>query len=85
MYVTSPDTFSRGDGGERTERPMKTDAVARRMIAGALGVRAKSTKEQKEYDSAVRTAEKKKKDEEKERKRAEEEEKERLKKAIWED
>lgn len=55
------------------------------MISAALGVRTKSTKEQREYDNAVRIAEKKKKDEEREKKRLEEAEKERMKTAIWED
>lgn len=55
------------------------------MISAALGVRTKSTKEQREYDIAVRTAEKKKKEEEKEKKKLEEDEKERMKTAIWED
>lgn len=55
------------------------------MISAALGVRTKSTKEQREYDTAVRTAEKRKKEEEKEKKKLEENEKERMKTAIWED
>lgn len=85
-----PDTFARdgsysGLGTERGERPTKTDAVARRMISAALGVRTKSTKDQREYDTAVRTAEKRKKEEEKEKKKLEEKEKERMKTAIWED
>lgn len=89
IYI-EPDTFARNGGpsdagGERGERPTKTDAVARRMINAALGVRTKSTKEQREYDIAVRTAEKKKKEEDKEKKKSEEKEKERMKTAIWED
>lgn len=89
IYI-GPDTFARdggpvSTGGGRGDRPMKTDAVARRMISAALGVRTKSTKEQREYDSAVRATEKKKKDEEKEKKKLEEKEKERMKTAIWED
>lgn len=87
-YIGS-DSFARDGGpagGEgKAERPTTTDAVARRMISAALGVRTKSTKEQREYDSAVRMAEKKKKDEEKEKKKLEEAEKERMKTAIWED
>ncbi|KAL0639972.1 hypothetical protein Q9L58_001064 [Maublancomyces gigas] len=89
VYI-GPDTFARdggpsGAGGERGERPTKTDAVARRMISAALGVRTKSTKEQREYDIAVRTAEKKRKEEDNEKKKLEEKEKERMKAAIWED
>lgn len=67
------------------ERPATTDAVARRMISAALGVRTRSTKEQREYDAAMMGAERKKREEEKERRRIEEEEKEKLKVAIWED
>ncbi|KAF8542057.1 hypothetical protein BDD12DRAFT_423426 [Trichophaea hybrida] len=70
---------------EKTERPTTTDAVARRMISAALGVRTKSTVEQREFDSAVREKEKKRKEEEKERKREEEKKEEEAKRKIWED
>lgn len=87
-YIETPDAFSR-DGSsassERTVRPRTTDAVARRLIAGALGVKSKSTKEQREYDAAVRAAEKKKRDAEREKKKTEEAERERLRTSIWED
>ncbi|KAH0603637.1 uncharacterized protein H6S33_007296 [Morchella sextelata] len=87
-YIETPDSFSR-DGSsassERTVRPRTTDAVARRLIAGALGVKSKSTKEQREYDAAVRAAEKKTRDAEREKKKAEEAERERLRTSIWED
>jgi hypothetical protein len=70
---------------EKTERPATTDAVARRMISAALGVRTKSTAEQREFDSAVREKEKKRKEEERERKREEERREEEAKRKVWED
>ncbi|KAG0640120.1 hypothetical protein HOY80DRAFT_36625 [Tuber brumale] len=72
----------RGGGGER---PVTTDAVARRMISASLGVRARSTKEQREYDAAVKAAERKRREGEKERSKLEEEERERVRRGIWED
>lgn len=84
-YLGGPDSFSRDGAPTSSERPRKTDAVARRLIAGALGVRSRSTKEQREYDAAVRAVEKKKRDTEREKQKAEEAERERLKASIWED
>lgn len=67
-------------------RPEKTDAVARRMIAGALGVKApKLTDEQKAYDRAIREQEKKKREEEREAERKRQEDAEKAKAAIWDD
>ncbi|KAF9881940.1 hypothetical protein CkaCkLH20_01086 [Colletotrichum karsti] len=72
------------DGGPR--RPEKTDAVARRMIASALGVKVpKQTEEQKAYDRAVREKERKRREEEKAAEKRKQEETERAKAAIWED
>ncbi|EQB55173.1 hypothetical protein CGLO_04926 [Colletotrichum gloeosporioides Cg-14] len=63
-----------------------TDAVARRMIASALGVKVpKQTEEQKAYDRAVREQERKRREEEKAAERKKQEEMERAKAAIWED
>ena len=68
------------------KRPEKTDAVARRMIAGALGLKApKLTEEQRAYDRALREKERKRKEEERERKKKAEEEALKAKQAIWED
>lgn len=68
------------------KRPEKTTAVAGRLIAGALGVRApKRTDEEKEYDRVMREKERKRRTEEKERERREKEETEARKKAIWDD
>ncbi|KAK2799903.1 hypothetical protein FQN50_008296 [Emmonsiellopsis sp. PD_5] len=78
-----PSTASRSSAPDR--RPEKQTAVANRMIAGALGIRApKRTEEQRAYDRAVREKEAKRlereREVERERKRAEEKAKE----AVWE-
>jgi hypothetical protein len=68
------------------KRPEKTTAVAGRLIAGALGVRApKRTDEEKEYDRAMRDKERKRRAEEKERETREREAAEARKKAVWDD
>lgn len=68
------------------KRPEKTDAVARRMIASALGVKApKLTDEQKAYDRALREKERKKRELEKEEEKKRQAEAEKAKIAIWED
>lgn len=68
------------------KRPEKTDAVARRMIASALGVKApKQTDEQKAYDRALREQERKRRDAERMAERRRKEEAERAKAAIWDD
>ncbi|KAI9804278.1 MAG: hypothetical protein M1833_007085 [Piccolia ochrophora] len=73
------------DGQRLGSRPEKTDAVAKRMIAGALGVRApKKTDEQKEYEKAIKEKEAKKKNQERDAKRRAEEEANRAKAAVWE-
>ncbi|KAI1265555.1 hypothetical protein F5Y18DRAFT_39085 [Xylariaceae sp. FL1019] len=71
---------------EPIRRPEKTDAVARRMIASALGVRApKATEEQKAYDRSVREQERKRREEEKDAERKRKEEAEKAKAAMWDD
>ncbi|WYZ45380.1 hypothetical protein EsH8_VIII_000696 [Colletotrichum jinshuiense] len=73
-----------GSGGVR--RPEKTDAVARRMIASALGVKVpRLTEEQKAYDKAVKEKERKRREEEKAAERQRLEDAEKAKAAIWED
>jgi len=67
------------------ERPAKTDAVARRMISAALGVRTRTTKEQREFDAALKEKEKRKRDEERARKKEEELKQEEAKRSVWED
>ncbi|KAI1775243.1 hypothetical protein F4818DRAFT_43658 [Hypoxylon cercidicola] len=77
----SPDGFA-----PEPRRPEKTDAVARRMIASALGVRTpRPTEEQRAYDRAVREKERKRREEEREAERKRKEEAERAKAAIWDD
>jgi len=73
--------------GERASaRPEKTDAVAKRMIAGALGVKApKKTEEQRAYDRAIKEKEMKRRNAEKESAARAKEEAERAKVAIWDD
>ncbi|KAJ4983029.1 hypothetical protein SVAN01_11486 [Stagonosporopsis vannaccii] len=76
---------SSGDG-RLDKRPEKTTAVAGRLIAGALGVRApKRTDEEREYDRAMREKERKRRNEEREREKKENEEREARKKAVWDD
>ncbi|POS80577.1 hypothetical protein DHEL01_v201039 [Diaporthe helianthi] len=71
-------------GGAPAARPEKTDAVARRLIAGALGMRApKLSEEQKNYDKAVREKERKRREEEKAAQRRREEEAAKAKAAMW--
>lgn len=83
---SSSSSSSQPGGGGPAKRPEKTDAVARRMIASALGMRApKQTEEQKAYDKAVREKERKRREEEKERERVREEERERARQAVWDD
>jgi hypothetical protein len=73
-------------GAGPSKRPEKTDAVARRMIASALGMRApKPTEEQRAYDKAVREKERKRREEEKEREKKREEEIAKARQAIWDD
>ncbi|KAK4165986.1 hypothetical protein QBC43DRAFT_24793 [Cladorrhinum sp. PSN259] len=96
--LTAPGMFSGlpsfdGPGGSTAsgtsvaaKRPEKTDAVARRMIAAGLGLRApRATEEQKAYDRAVREKEKKRREEEKEAARKREEEAAKAKQAVWDE
>lgn len=74
----------RSSSSNLDRRPEKTTAVAGRLIAGALGVRApKRTDEEREFDRAMREKERKRRTEEKERERREADEREARKKAIW--
>lgn len=67
-------------------RPEKQTAVAGRLIAGALGIRApKRTEEQRAYDRAVKEQEIKRRNEEMEKAAKAREEEERAKAAIWDD
>ena len=100
--ISPPSSFSRetftnpygysadGASDTRTERsnfrPEKTDAVAKRLIAGALGVRApKKTEEQRAYERAAKEKEMKRRNQEKEAAVRAKEEAEKAKAAIWSD
>lgn len=81
---TWPDP-TRGDQ-TAAKRPEKTDAVARRMIAAGLGLRApKQTEEQKAYQRSVREQEKKKRELEKAEEQKRKDDAEKAKAAIWDD
>lgn len=80
--ITAPDS---PEAAEK-KRPEKTDAVARRMIASALGVKApKLTEEQRAYERAMRDKERKKREAEKEEEKRRKAEAEQAKIAMWED
>ncbi|KAL2108812.1 hypothetical protein VUR80DRAFT_3352 [Thermomyces stellatus] len=82
----APAFTGRGSSATEQKRPEKTDVVARRMIAGALGMNAvKPTAEQKAYDKAVREQVKRAREQEKEAERKRQEEAQKAKAAIWED
>lgn len=67
-------------------REEKTNAVASRMIAGALGIKApKRTEEQKAYDKAIKEKELKRRREEKEAAEHRKIEAEKAKQSVWED
>lgn len=82
----SPLASSRSDvKGPPRVRPEKQTAVASRMIAGALGIRAlKRTEEQRAYDRAMKEKEIKRRNRLKEEEERAKQEEERLKAAIWE-
>ncbi|WAO85202.1 Hypothetical protein NCS54_00243900 [Fusarium falciforme] len=72
--------------GESAKRPEKTDAVARRMIAAGLGLKApKQTEEQRAYQKSIREQEKKKREQEREQEKKRQEEADKAKAAIWDD
>lgn len=72
--------------GNEEKRPEKSTAVASRLIAAGLGQRTpKRTKEQREYDQAMKVQEKKKRDAARDEEKRKEEEKEKAKRDIWGD
>jgi cell division protein FtsN len=82
---TSSDASKSASSGEE-RRPDKTTAIASRLIAAAIGQRpAQRTKEQREYDQAMKVQEKKKRDQAKEKVAQAQREKEQAKKDIWGD
>ncbi|EPE06141.1 hypothetical protein F503_02970 [Ophiostoma piceae UAMH 11346] len=78
-----PDPGASDSGPAR--RPEKTDVVARRLIAGALGIRVPQTAEQKAYNKSLLEAERKKREKARAEKKQQEEDAERAKKAAWDD
>lgn len=73
-------------GSGTVRRPEKQTAVAGRMIAGALGIRApKRTPEERAYDRAVKEQEIKRRNREKEEAAREREEEEKAKAAVWDE
>ncbi|EJP66909.1 uncharacterized protein BBA_04202 [Beauveria bassiana ARSEF 2860] len=80
----SPQSFSARDGGGR--RPEKTDAVARRLIAAGLGLKApKQTDEQRAYQKSVREQERKRREQERAEEQKRADASERAKTAVWDD
>ncbi|KAJ5816036.1 hypothetical protein N7447_008269 [Penicillium robsamsonii] len=70
--------------GAPTRRPEKQTAVAERMIAGALGIRApKRTEQQRAYDRSVKEQEIRRRNREREEKAKAKEEEEKMKASIW--
>ncbi|KAJ5793987.1 hypothetical protein N7457_000586 [Penicillium paradoxum] len=79
--AASPATSSREPP---TRRPEKQTAVAERLIAGALGIRApKRTEQQRAYDRSVKEQEIKRRNREREEKAKAIEEEEKAKASIW--
>ncbi|OJJ49718.1 hypothetical protein ASPZODRAFT_128231 [Penicilliopsis zonata CBS 506.65] len=75
-----------GEGTAAGRRPEKQTAVASRLIAGALGIRApKRTEEQRAYDRAVKEQEIRRRNREREEQAKAKEADERAKAAVWED
>ncbi|CAD0113359.1 unnamed protein product [Aureobasidium uvarum] len=85
--VTPPSRSTTPSSSTSSERrPEKTNAVAHRLIAGALGVKVpRRTEEQRAYDKSMREQEKRKRDQEREAKKKAEEDAAKAKAAIWDD
>jgi hypothetical protein len=83
---TTPSASTTASSTTSERRPEKTNAVAHRLIAGALGVKVpRRTEEQRAYDKAMREQEKRKRDQEREAKKKAEEDAAKAKAAIWDD
>lgn len=85
---SSPQDWSRGSSAAATpeRRPEKTDAVARRMIAAGLGLKApKRTEEQREYEKSIREQEKRRREVERAAEVKRKEDVEKAKAAMWDD
>ncbi|KAI9706607.1 MAG: hypothetical protein M1836_003616 [Candelina mexicana] len=76
----------REEHSQMSARPEKQTAVAGRMIAGALGVRApKKTEEQRAYEKAVKEKEIKRRNQQREDQSKAKKDAERARTAVWED
>lgn len=87
-WTPDPEPVTRAPSGESlgARRPEKTDAVARRMIAAGLGLKApKQTEEQKAYQRSVREQEKRRKEQLKAEEQKRRDEADRARAAIWDD
>lgn len=84
---TTPASTRRNDSAAGEEkRPEKSTAVASRLIAAGLGVKApKRTEEQRAYDKAMREQERKRKEKEIQDRKKAEENREKAKRSMWED
>lgn len=77
-------THGRSDFREERRRPEKSTAVAGRLIAGALGVKApKKTEEQRAYERSVKEQEIRRRNREKEQQEKERLEEEKAKASVW--
>ncbi|GAO15654.1 uncharacterized protein UV8b_01509 [Ustilaginoidea virens] len=73
-------------GVDGLKRPEKTDAVARRMIAAGLGLKApKQTEEQKAYQRSIREHERKKREQQRTEEQRKRDEVDKAKAAVWDD
>jgi len=69
-----------------TQRPEKSTAVASRLIAAGIGQKApRRTKEEREYDAAMRAQERKKREDAKAAEERKVVESERMKREVWGD
>ncbi|KAJ5091715.1 hypothetical protein NUU61_006585 [Penicillium alfredii] len=85
-WVSGGVTPAAAQGGGPARRPEKQTAVAGRLIAGALGIRApKRTEEQRAYDRSVKEQEIRRRNREREELAKAKEEDEKLKAAVWTD
>lgn len=76
----------RAVSGSEDKRPEKSTAVASRLIAAGLGQKApRRTKEQREYDQAMKVQEKKKRDAARDEEKRRVEEREKAKADMWGD
>jgi hypothetical protein len=84
--TNTPDWGSQGSSDFRDERrrPAKSTAVAGRLIAGALGVKApKKTEEQRAYEKSVKEQEIRRQNREKEQREKERLEDEKARASVW--